>query len=125
MKAFATFLLVGVLASLGLAFVVTLELSSAKLEPQLEELAYRRGSFALRFTEEPCPYDEIAEQLNNEGIPPAKAYRELLADGRWALPGCWVRDISNDVMTLTSADQETKTIAKEWLIPPQTAPSSR
>lgn len=124
-KALASFLLVGVMVSLAAAFMVGAERKKPAVEPNPAELAYIRGSFVMRFTEEPCPYEEVTDQLNNDGIPPAKAYRELLGDGRWALPGCWVRDLSGDLMTMTTVDRDTKTIPAEWLTPPRKAPSSR
>lgn len=108
------------LAALGLILLAGFLWLAAADRPAAQasntaELAYRRGSFVLRLTDEPCPYEEITSTLDREGIPPAKAYRELLNDGRWALPGCWARDIGDDVMTMDTASDERKTIPKEWL----------
>lgn len=112
----------GILAAIGLAllagllwFIAASQPAAKAPETNTAELAYRRGSFVLKLTDEPCPYEEIGAVLDSEAIPPAKAYRELLSDGRWALPGCWAKDISGDVMTMDTASDERKTLPKEWL----------
>jgi hypothetical protein len=77
-------------------------------------LTYRYGSFVMRLGDEPCPFEELDAMLTSEGVPPAKAYRELQRDGRWRMPGCWATDIGGDVMTRDTAGGE-GTIPKDWL----------
>ena len=108
----------GILAAIGLALLAGRQgnpLPAPSAIAATGDLVYRSGTYSVRLTDEPCPYEEITSTLDSEGIPPAKAYRELLSDGRWALPGCWARDIGGDVMTMDTASNERKTIPKEWL----------
>ena len=78
------------------------------------QLVYRSGSYVMRFTDEPCPFDDLDLQLQNDGIPPAKAYRTLTKDGRWAMPGCYAKDMGGDLTTLDTAGNQ-GTIPQEWL----------
>lgn len=108
------------LAILGLAAVSAAAVLgplafSAHEKPQpTGDLMYRYGSFVLRLTEEPCPFEELDLQLSDEGIPPARAYREQQRDGRWRTPGCWAADIGGDIMTRDTAGGE-GTIPRDWL----------
>lgn len=75
---------------------------------------YRSGSFILRLTQEECPFEELDTDLTNRGIPPARAYRTLTKDGRWAMPGCWAKDMGGDILTADTAGAE-GFIPQDWL----------
>jgi hypothetical protein len=75
---------------------------------------YRSGSFIMRLTGEECPFEELDTDLTNRGIPPVKAYRTLTKDGRWAMPGCWAKDMGGDILTVDTAGGE-GFIPKDWL----------
>lgn len=87
--------------------------AQARQEPTADPV-YRSGGFVLRLTQEDCPFEELDADLTNRGIPPAKAYRTLTGDGRWAMPGCWAKDIDGDILTVDTAGGE-GFIPKEWL----------
>lgn len=78
------------------------------------QLVYRSGSYVMRFTDEPCPYEELDLLLSSDYIPPAKAYRTLTKDGRWAMPGCYAKDMGGDFATMDTAGGQ-GTIPQEWL----------
>lgn len=80
-----------------------------KMMPQAAsggELTYRFGTFVMRLTDEPCPFEELDEHLTEQAVPPAKAYRVQERDGRWSTPGCWATDMGGDMMTMDTAGGE-------------------
>lgn len=60
-------------------------------------LVYRFGTYSFELTDRPCPFPELAEGLEGEGIPPARA--AISTSGGQAMTACWVRDVDGDVMT--------------------------
>lgn len=67
-------------------------------------LTYRQGTYTLRLTERACPFPELVQVLEDEGVPPALVY-EVQEMGR-ASAGCYAFDIQGDVMTLDLGGQE-------------------
>lgn len=61
------------------------------------ELVYRQGTYSYRLTDEPCPFEEFALELEAEGIPPARM--AAITSGSRRFTGCWAKDIGGDVMT--------------------------
>lgn len=74
-------------------------------------LVWRSGGMALLLTDRPCPFEEIAAELEAEGIPPARAYAAQQGERRST--GCWVRNLDGDAVT-RRPDGELGTIPKEW-----------
>lgn len=90
-----------VLALVGLAAVVNTHplkadagIPASRAEPGL---IWRYGSQTLTLTDSPCPFEEIAQELETEGIPPARAY--VVVQGERRNTGCWAADLGGDVMT--------------------------
>lgn len=109
-----------ILAALGIAAIcaaLSMAVDSrpkAKVQAAGDHLVYRSGSYVMRFTDEPCPFEELDLLLSSDYIPPAKAYRTLTKDGRWAMPGCYAKDMGGDLATLDTAGNQ-GTIPQEWL----------
>lgn len=67
-------------------------------------LTYRSGTFTLQLTERACPFPELVQVLEDEGVPPARVYETMEPGRRGA--GCYAFDIQGDVMTLDLGGQE-------------------
>lgn len=76
------------------------------------DLVWRTGTMALRLTDESCPFDEERDQLELEGVPPAKRY--IVTQAGRKRSGCYVKDMGGDVLTLEPAGREVGTIPMEW-----------
>lgn len=93
------------------AALVTLLLAACAAEDQpvrpaaegTGDLVYRFGTYSVRLTDMPCPFEDFIEELEAEGIPPARA--AVITSGQRRHTGCWVRDMSGDVM-MRQADAE-------------------
>lgn len=88
-------------------------LAAVEPPPQRAEpgLVWRYGTMALTLTDRPCPFEDAALYLEQEGIPPARAYIAVQGDRRST--GCWVAGMDGDVMTMKPDDQEHGTIPLE------------
>lgn len=86
-------------------------LSEPPPKPTGSDLVYRQGSYSVRLTNEPCGNEEYREQLESEGIPPAR--RSAIASGSRTYSGCYTRTMSGDVLTLDYLATETGTLPKE------------
>lgn len=112
--ALPTALRIGLLASLGGLLVLALDMmaliqpAAANVPPPAAvatgPLTYRSGTFTLRLTEQPCPFPELREPLEEEGIPPARVY-ETTSIGRKGA-GCYTHDMQGDVLTLDLGGQD-------------------
>jgi hypothetical protein len=60
-------------------------------------LVWHSGSATLRLTDRPCASDELANQLDGEGVMKALAYE--VTQGSRHYSGCWTKDVSGDVVT--------------------------
>ena len=74
-------------------------------------LVWRSGGMVLLLTDVPCPFEEFRDELESEGIPPARAY--VVTQAGRAVTGCWAADIGGDVMT-RRLDGEPGTIPLAW-----------
>jgi hypothetical protein len=70
----------------------------AQPRPAGGDLFWRNGTFTLYLTSQPCASREFATDLEEAGIPPAKASL-LVQTGRPTVQGCWVPDVEGDVLT--------------------------
>lgn len=94
-----------VLALIGLALasilaaglILALEAPAAAAPAGPMQLVYRQGTYSYRLTDDPCPSEEFALELETEGIPPARA--AVITSGNRRSIGCWAKDIGGDVMT--------------------------
>jgi hypothetical protein len=75
-------------------------------------LVWRTGTMVLRLTDEDCPFTEERDQLEAEGIPPAKRYVVTQAGRKRS--GCYVKDMGGDVLTLEPDGREVGTIPIDW-----------
>lgn len=105
-----------VLACLALAGTLWLGTRSAPSPPApmvaaSGDLEYRQGTYRVRLIEQPCPFYDVAEQLEAEGVPPAK--RAAVTTGSRTHTACWIPDGTGEIMTL---DQDGKggTLPQEW-----------
>ena len=73
---------------------------------------YRQGTYSVTLTELPCPFEEIASDLESEGIPPAKATSIISGGRHWH--GCWAKDIGGDAMVRDPMSLERGTIPIDW-----------
>ena len=92
--------LVGLACAVLAADLVTLaEVPKTAPMPQAGrgEMVWRSGSYVVRLTDEPCRFADFREQLEDEGIPPARAFMATQA-GRPTVAGCWAHDIAGDVI---------------------------
>lgn len=71
---------------------------SVPAEIAVPGLTWQSGAATLRLLEHPCPYKDVALQLETEGIAPALSY--VVHVGQKRIIGCWARDMGGDVMTL-------------------------
>ncbi len=72
--------------------------SSHAQRPASAELAWRNGTLTLYLTEQPCQFKAFSNDLEEVGIPPARA-SVVVQTGRPTLPGCWAPDMGGDVLT--------------------------
>lgn len=61
-------------------------------------LVWHSGTVTLRLTDRPCPFNDLAVQLDAEGTGPVRAY--VVQQGSRQVIGCWSKDAGGDVMTL-------------------------
>lgn len=80
------------------------------------DLVYRQGTMALRLTQEPCAYREIEEILENEGIPPVKAY-VMVQEGRPTVRGCWAPAAYDDEVLTQDMNGGDSFIPLSWFKP--------
>jgi hypothetical protein len=66
--------------------------------PSAGALFWRNGTFTLYLMEQPCASREFAADLEDAGIPPARASL-LVQAGRATVQGCWAADVQGDVLT--------------------------
>ena len=59
---------------------------------------YTQGSYSLRLTDRPCPFEEFTLELEEVGIPPARAF-VASQEGRPTTTGCYSLDLEGDVLT--------------------------
>lgn len=74
-------------------------------------LVWRNGTFSMRLTDQPCEREDLRAELEEEGIPPAKVY--IATQGSIHSIGCWVLDMSGDVMTRNARGEE-GTVPMGW-----------
>ncbi len=63
-----------------------------------DRMVWRSGTSTIQLTDQPCPFAEFSSELEEWGIPPARAF-ELVQTGRPTVPGCWIPDYWGDVLT--------------------------
>lgn len=61
-------------------------------------LVWRSGSATLKLSGRPCPSEELARPLENEGVSGARAYDVVQGSKRYT--GCWAKDVAGDVLTM-------------------------
>jgi hypothetical protein len=83
----------------------------AKPAAAVPGLVWRSGSMSLTLTDRPCPFEEMAAELEVEGVPPARAY--VATQGARKASGCWARDMGGDILTRTPGGDE-GTIPLDW-----------
>lgn len=66
--------------------------------PPAPGMVYHYGSYTFALTDKPCPFPELAEELESDGIPPARV--GIATSGDQSISRCWVADMGKDVMTL-------------------------
>lgn len=72
------------------------QLAPLRAEPGL---VFNYGTFSMRLTDQPCPFEDQAAELESEGVPPARVY--LAREGERTAMGCWAADMGGDIMTLS------------------------
>jgi hypothetical protein len=77
------------------------------------DLVYRRGTMAIRLTEQPCGFREIEKLLEEEGAPPVHAY-VMVQEGRPQVRGCWVRAAYDDEVLLQDMGGGDSFIPLSW-----------
>lgn len=80
-------------------------------------LVWTFGTYTIVLTEEACPFDDVKNVIETEGIGPASAYRATQS-GKTIIGGCWVRDVGGDVMTMTQTGA-ISSIPLEWFTVPK------
>lgn len=70
-----------------------IELPATKAEPGI---VWRSGGAVIQLLDSPCRVDSWREELEEVGIPPARAYE--LTQGGKKLGGCWAPDPVGDVI---------------------------
>jgi hypothetical protein len=63
------------------------------------DLVYRRGTMALRLTDQPCGFQGLEKILEDEGIPPVHGY-VMVQEGRPQVRGCWAVNFDQEVLLL-------------------------
>lgn len=101
--------MLGLIAGLVLLVIMAVEsLSAAPPTAEAEatsDLVWRNGSMTLRLTDRPCGFQALADDLNENGVPPAKAL-VIMQEGRPRVPGCWALDMDGDVLLRDVSGQD-------------------
>ena len=74
-------------------------------------LVYRQGTFSVRLAELPCPFYEVREALEAEGVPPAKW--AFITEGGRVHTGCWAPDGTGEILT-QDQDGRGGSLPQEW-----------
>lgn len=94
------------------AGIVISEPDAVQPAAEVGHLYWRSGTYTVELTDQPCGFTEFTLMLEEQGVPPAKASRLILAGRTFA--GCWVKTMGGDVLLIDPTRDEASETPISW-----------